>query len=193
MAIDPRLEPKDGYLYVSSGGQIKSDSMWLNRTWYAFDTVTKTVKDSIVWTGASSSFDNVRPRASAFSPGGDTAYVGAFSVVANSGLVVFVREQVTVGVDLVTDNLPAGFKLEQNFPNPFNPSTEIRFSVPEAGMTRVVVYDLLGREVEVLVNEYLNAGDYRTTFTADGLSSGTYVYMMTSGTARMTKKMVLMK
>jgi hypothetical protein len=185
--------PKDGYLYVSSGGQVKSDSMWTNRAWYAFDPVTKTVKDSIIWNIPAAAFDNVRPRAIAFSRGGDTAYCGAFSVSGAPGLVTFVRELVSTGVTPVSNIIPTGYNLDQNFPNPFNPSTEIQFSVPEAGMTRLVVYDMLGREVRVLVNEFMNAGTYKTMFMGNDLSSGIYLYVMTSGNVRMTKKMVMMK
>ena len=72
------------------------------------------------------------------------------------------------------DALPQEFKLEQNFPNPFNPATEIRYQSPVAGDIRLVVHDLLGREVAVLEDGRKDAGAYQVTFDATGLASGVY-------------------
>ena len=70
------------------------------------------------------------------------------------------------------------FSLMQNFPNPFNPVTTIRFSIPENGHTRLMVYDLLGQEIEMLVNNSLNAGTYDVRFDGSGLVSGVYFYSL---------------
>lgn len=89
--------------------------------------------------------------------------------------------------------LPTQFSLSQNYPNPFNATTRIRFALPEWGMTRLALYDLLGREVALLVNEPLPPGRYETRFEDDHVASGTYIYVLTSGPYRNAKKLILLK
>ena len=91
------------------------------------------------------------------------------------------------------DAIPKVFALHQNYPNPFNPSTTIKFDMPKGGIVRLTVYDLLGREVETLVSEYLAAGYHEATFVADKLASGVYFYKIEAGTFSDRKKMVLVK
>ena len=96
----------------------------------------------------------------------------------------------------VTDQLPGiptVYDLVQNFPNPFNPSTSIRFSIPEAGLVTLKVYSLLGEEVATIVNEFKNAGNYSAQFDASSLTSGVYVYRISTGNYTASKKMMLMK
>ncbi len=88
---------------------------------------------------------------------------------------------------------PAEFSLEQNYPNPFNPSTMIKYSVPAEGIVTLKVYDLLGQEAAVIVNEVKQAGRYSVEFNASALSSGIYMYKLTSGTLVETKKLMLLK
>ncbi len=98
------------------------------------------------------------------------------------------------------ENLPTEYTLAQNFPNPFNPTTMIRYTLAGTGSqgsgasdVRLVVYDLLGREVAVLVNEKQAPGSYQVRFNADGLTSGVYLYRVTAGSFVQTHKMVLLK
>jgi hypothetical protein len=97
--------------------------------------------------------------------------------------------------DIVTvDNLsPNEFVLEQNYPNPFNPSTIIKYSIANSQFITLKVYDVLGNEVSTLVNEEKDAGNYEVEFSATGLASGIYLYIITSGDFISIKKMVLMK
>ncbi len=88
---------------------------------------------------------------------------------------------------------PTGFALSQNFPNPFNPTTSIKFNVGERANVTLKVFDMLGREVATLVNEVKESGSYDVNFDAAKLSSGTYVYKLTAGNFVETKKMVLLK
>lgn len=102
------------------------------------------------------------------------------------------------GIQPISNKIPQQFSLEQNYPNPFNPSTKIRFQVPPVGAyhdtpLRLVVYDILGKEVATLVNEPLAPGSYEVNFDAGNLTSGLYFYKLTSGTFTETKKMVLLK
>jgi hypothetical protein len=88
-----------------------------------------------------------------------------------------------------------GFRLEQNYPNPFNPSTTIGFRVPGlwSSLVRLSVYDLLGREVAVLVNEKKEPGSYEVKFEGVGLSSGVYFYRLQAGEFATTKRLLLLK
>ena len=88
---------------------------------------------------------------------------------------------------------PTVLALEQNFPNPFNPSTVIRYRLSAAGDVNLVVYDMLGREVRRLVDEYEPAGSYDVQFDASGLASGVYLYRLTAGTQSTVRRMVLMR
>ncbi len=89
--------------------------------------------------------------------------------------------------------LPTEFSLSQNYPNPFNPSTNINFSIPEASFVNLKIFDVLGKEVAILVNERLNAGNYNYNFNANGLPSGVYFYRLRAGSFVSTKKMILMR
>ena len=163
-------------------------------TWYAIDTAGNgTVVDSIKWTFQIAGDVNERPRSIAFSPGGDTAYVGVFGNSGHGSAQLRMYKRVITGIDVVNNGIPSGYELQQNFPNPFNPSTEIEFKVAKAGMTKLVVYDVLGREVTTLVNQNMNPGTFRAKLDGTRLASGTYIYTLTSGNARITKKMMLLK
>lgn len=88
--------------------------------------------------------------------------------------------------------------LSQNYPNPFNPQTKIKFDVPanvkgQTSNVKLVIYDLLGREVTTLVNEELKPGTYEADWDGSNFSSGVYFYKIISGDFVETKKMVLMK
>lgn len=100
----------------------------------------------------------------------------------------------TVGIEPVSNEIPNVFKLHNNYPNPFNPSTNISFDLPKQGVTKLVVYDIAGREAAVLVNnEELKAGKYEVTFDGANLSSGVYFYRIISGSFIDVKKMILIK
>jgi hypothetical protein len=93
----------------------------------------------------------------------------------------------------VIELTPSNFKLEQNYPNPFNPSTKIQFTLEKAGMTKLTIYDILGRELTTLVNERKDAGTYEVTFNATNYASGVYYYKLKSDNIVQTKKMMLLK
>ena len=88
---------------------------------------------------------------------------------------------------------PVDFYLEQNYPNPFNPATEISYTLPQAGLVSLRVYDILGREVAVLMDGFSTSGTYRTTFDGSQLSSGIYFTRLQAGNHSEFCKMVLLK
>lgn len=98
-----------------------------------------------------------------------------------------------LSVQSPSTSISATTTLRQNYPNPFNPSTTITYELEKSSFVRVSVYDLLGREVSVLVNEMKNAGVHELKFTGSGLSGGVYLYRVTAGSYVQTRKMVLLK
>ena len=106
--------------------------------------------------------------------------------------------QVGTSIQGVNSSIPAGFTLEQNYPNPFNPSTSIRFSLAQASEVSVKVYNILGAEVSVLVNDEMPAGVYEVAFDASNLPSGSYFYRLEAVQAsglvtQQTRQMTLLK
>jgi hypothetical protein len=109
-------------------------------------------------------------------------------------IVVLDQQFTPVSVKQETNVVPAQFYVDQNYPNPFNPSTQIKFGITEASNVDLRIYDVLGSEVAVLVNnQYLSAGSYTTKFNAANLSSGIYVYRLTAGANTVSRKMQLLK
>jgi hypothetical protein len=97
------------------------------------------------------------------------------------------------GIASDAGSIPTKIELNQNYPNPFNPSTTLQFALSKSGQVRLEVFNLLGQRVATLVNEVLSAGGYHVNFDASALSSGVYLYRLTTGDFVQTKKMVLMK
>jgi hypothetical protein len=89
--------------------------------------------------------------------------------------------------------VPTSYSLSQNYPNPFNPSTTIRYEIPKSGFVKLAVYDALGRELEMLVNEKQSAGTYEVNFNAFQIPSGIYFYKLTTDNFNDVKRMVLLK
>jgi len=85
------------------------------------------------------------------------------------------------------------YELSQNYPNPFNPTTTIEYKIPESGLVTIKVYDILGREVQTLVDQQLPAGFYETQFDGSNLASGIYFYRIKAGKFVQTKKLMLLK
>ena len=90
-------------------------------------------------------------------------------------------------------NIITDYQLKQNYPNPFNPVSKIKFSIPRSEVVQINVYDVLGKEIKTLLNEYKQAGTYEIEFDATSLPSGVYFYRMISGGYAETKKMLLLR
>ncbi len=96
--------------------------------------------------------------------------------------------------EFITGKIPTNFDLSQNYPNPFNPSTTINYSIPQEGLVKIKVFDILGREVTQLVNSQLHAGTYKAEFNSAGLASGVYIYsLFVDNNLKSSKKMILVK
>lgn len=100
------------------------------------------------------------------------------------------------GINIISAEIPSQFSLYQNYPNPFNPVTKIKFDIPAGSsvpQTFLSVYDILGREIAVLVNEQLNPGKYEVDWDASAFPSGVYFYTLRSGNFIGYRKMILLK
>jgi len=191
--------PKTGYLWTTSGNVTSGlpSGPYGPYKMFAWDVNAKKVVDSLAWYDPLIPMygNDQRPRGIAFNKTGDTAYVTVFNTnvtLPGSWCEQFAK----IGATYVQPDqapIPTEFALSQNFPNPFNPSTVIKFKLAKAGMTTLKVYDVMGREVSTLVNETMNAGAYTVKFDASHLASGTYVYVLESSGYRFTNKMLLLK
>jgi expansin (peptidoglycan-binding protein) len=101
-------------------------------------------------------------------------------------------ESTATGVD-DEGRLPSGYWLSQNYPNPWNPQTSIRYALPLAEHVTLTVYDAAGRQAALLVDEHQHAGEHEVVFSSDGIASGVYYYTLRAGQFRQTRKFVLMK
>lgn len=127
----------------------------------------------------------------------NTSYIGSYLSSTSDHYPIWTRFQFSTVVsneELLVEN-PAGFSLEQNYPNPFNPTTNIQYSLAENSSVTLRVYDMLGRQVATLVNgERMSAGSHEAVFDASKLSSGMYIYQLSTAEGlQLTRKMMLIK
>jgi outer membrane protein assembly factor BamB len=126
-------------------------------------------------------------------------YTGQIIVTSYNGpSLKMIKRAITFTVENVSDvesdnNLPKNYSLSQNYPNPFNPSTLIQYELPASSNVVLKVYDIMGREVATLVDEYRSAGSYQIKWNAEKLTSGTYIYTLKAGGFIKSGKMLLMK
>ena len=123
-----------------------------------------------------------------------------FAVISATNLADLITKNNTaklkyasVGIKTISTEIPREFSLGQNYPNPFNPVTNIQFGLPKNSFVTIKIYDILGREVSVLLNEFKEAGLYEVNFNASKLSSGMYFYRIEAGSFSGIKRMVLLK
>jgi len=116
--------------------------------------------------------------------------------------IITITEGQSIGIKNTGTGIPKEFKLEQNYPNPFNPTTKIKFNISplpggvsegRGGLVKLIIYDVLGREVATLVNEQLKPGTYEVEWDASNYPSGVYFYNLTAGVFKDTKRMMLIR
>jgi len=120
-------------------------------------------------------------------------YYDELIVGTGIGLFSHFNTGTTVSLDESRTEIPDGLALNQNYPNPFNPSTNIQFDVPTSMHIKLEIFNVLGQKVAELVNKPLAGGTYSYRFDASGLSSGIYMYRLSTGKITMTRKMMLIK
>jgi hypothetical protein len=110
----------------------------------------------------------------------------------NNTIIVSLK-RTSVGIQQISELIPDKFALYHNYPNPFNPTTNIKFDVPELSNVRISIYDISGKEVATLVNNQMNPGSYTADWNATNFASGIYFYRMTTDKFIETRKMMLIK
>jgi hypothetical protein len=125
----------------------------------------------------------------------DHVYVTGSANFTPPGSTVFytLRYSNLVGIEPISSVIPDNFVLSQNYPNPFNPNTTIKFDIPKESFIKVAVYNVMGQELEVLVNQQVKAGEYKVTWNASKYASGIYFYKLISSGFVETRKMMLIK
>lgn len=136
------------------------------------------------WTGS-----GLNSYTSPDSTGNDTAV----SILIRNPISEIARWTVPIGIHNISTEIPKEYKLYQNFPNPFNPTTIINFDIIRNGNVRILIYDLLGREVETLVNQDMSPGRYKLDFNAVNYASGMYIYKIVTSDFVDVKKMLIVK
>jgi hypothetical protein len=169
-------------------GTTSSDSTFIytvsSNTWSVLPSVKPNQSHNISNSVAARMFgDTVRVFALCGSSGATTA-TNVFHVIGCGPFV---------GITTTNNEIPELYRLSQNYPNPFNPATNIKFSLPKAGNVKMVVFDILGKEVTTLVNEFRTAGNYVVDFDASNYASGVYFYTIKVNDFTETKKMLLIK
>lgn len=130
--------------------------------------------------------DSVRCSWKAFADNG-------LDTIASTNTFLITIKRLPIGIVIINTNVPEKFALYNNYPNPFNPSTKIKFDVASIQPVKLTIYDVSGKEISVLINEKLAEGTYEVDFNAGNLASGVYFCVMESGAFRDTKKMMLLK
>ena len=121
----------------------------------------------------------------------DGIVIRGWAVSGTGGIIIY--NEVLTGVPNNQKEVPNSYSLSQNYPNPFNPVTKISYSIPKSSLVKLTVFDILGREVTLLVNDFRQAGAYSIEFNASNLASGVYFYRIEAGDFKDVKKMVLVK
>lgn len=106
---------------------------------------------------------------------------------------IFVQVNFISGIERFDNSRPVNYHLTPNYPNPFNPVTNIRFTIPKASNVNISVFNSAGEKVAEVIDKYMAAGEYELNFNADGLSSGAYFYKLTAGDFTQIRKMLLIK
>ena len=182
-----------GINWVKLQNQIDCVSIYNNTIFSAFGSVVNvSTNNGLNWINWSEGNNGSTNSIFIFN---EMAFLGGCTVCGPPSIPVLWRRPLSELTKIMksVNNIPDKFSLLQNYPNPFNPSTNIRYDIPKNGFVKLVVFDILGREIETLVNEKQNAGTYEVTFNGSNLSSGIYFYTLSAGDYKETKKLVLLK
>ena len=152
-----------------------------------YNVILRTTNGGTTWTSQSSGTTKILYGVS-FTDANTGAAVGEWGTIIHTtnGGVTFVEEE-------RTHEMPAGFSLSPNYPNPFNPTTSMQYTISSRQFVTLKVYDILGREVATLVNEEKTAEEYEVEFDGTGLPSGIYIYQLKASSFVETRKMILLK
>ncbi|MEP0861800.1 MAG: T9SS type A sorting domain-containing protein [Ignavibacterium sp.] len=164
--------------FGTTNGLLKYDDM----SWQIFDTSNSPIPSNWFNKGIIDSKNNIVYVLSSFYP-----------PAQNYGLIFYNQDSVIVTSIENSTHFVNTYYISQNYPNPFNPVTKIKFSIPKSDIVKIGVYDVLGKEIQTLLNAYKTTASYEVDFDASSLPSGVYFYRMISGSYVETKKMILLR
>ena len=174
---------KDAVVYSRAAGQFKGHSISLSNGYYRIDSLSAGTYELIV-----------------NRMGYNTSQISISITNSSLNNINFYLDNYSVPVIITGSKTPDNFSLNQNYPNPFNPLTNIEFEIPKLSLVKLVIYNVLGKEVETLVKGNLNGGIYKAEWDASNYPSGVYYYRLTSGDPSVdghvysdTRKMILIK
>jgi uncharacterized lipoprotein YddW (UPF0748 family) len=170
-------------------------SEWVTIDWYGWQLIEWDLSDpnSVgTWIG-NNVLDFPLYRIDSFQLTYDQAIGADRGYIYFDNLRIVKKDIDATGINARNEQLPKEFSLEQNYPNPFNPATKINFAIAEPAQTSLIVYDMLGRKVKELVNDFMKPGVYTASFDGTNISSGLYIYVLRSGKKQQIKKMMLVK
>ena len=184
---------KTGALLVLNNHSSQTKGLWVDNAASGYtDWSNTTLVNALTGSGSTQVYSDGRVYVSA-PPRGFAVYVPQSEYVAYSASIQHDDGLSAHPGNLTSEETPTRFSVEANYPNPFNPSTQIQFTIPEAGPVSVKVYNVLGQEVATLVDGSLSAGKQAVQFDAHGLPSGIYYYTVTWNGHSETRKMLLLK
>jgi hypothetical protein len=208
------MQSGDRFVAVGSGGRIYK-STDIGATWQQKSSGTTNTLRSIYFLSLDSGLavgDNGTVRLT--TNGGETWFTDPFfnspstrnyssvscvhketnTYYAMSDSIFYVSDDpIIAGINNISSEIPNDFSLSQNYPNPFNPTTKFKFKLPSKGFVKLIVFDMLGKEIETLVNEDLNAGTYEYQWNGINLPTGVYFYRLITDSYSETRKMVMIK
>ncbi|MEO8514186.1 MAG: T9SS type A sorting domain-containing protein [Ignavibacteria bacterium] len=170
----------------------EGDVKWIEGTdifFFSANKLSRSSNDGTSWSDMNSSGVSLFEHFDYYKSGANT--ICAYAVATDGRVLRY--EGDPFGIDPNNTTIPAEYVLDQNYPNPFNPVTTVKYSIPLAGIVKLAIYDLNGREILNIFNRYHNAGNYIETFDMTNFSSGVYFYELTSGKTSLTKKLALIK
>jgi Secretion system C-terminal sorting domain len=173
--VSPSVFLKDAIIYARAGGIYKGFAVSMQNGYYKIPSLPQgnytLYADRIGYIGQTI-----------------TSNLNSDSIRVDFNLI-----RLPIGIKNLSKGVPKEYVLEQNYPNPFNPETKIRFSISKSGLVKLTVYNILGKEITSLVNQYLNPGTYEVVFNSNNIPSGVYFYIMESGSYISARKMILIK
>jgi hypothetical protein len=125
--------------------------------------------------------------------GSGNVYVSGGSRSGTTSDYTTIKYSQTIGIQITSGEIPSEYKLSQNYPNPFNPSSKFKVQISKLSDVKIIVFDITGKELEILVNEQLRPGTYEVDFDGSKYSSGVYFYKLITNDFTETKKMMLVK
>ena len=182
--------------YEGSGWKDHEVSKWVTIDWYGWRLVEWKLSDPNSvgsWISPNEELTGSKYRIDSFQFGHEDSVGAVKGTIYLDDFRLVKKTTELVGITESNPTTVYKFRLYQNFPNPFNPATTIQYEIPQTGKVKLTVYNILGEEVEVLVDRTLPAGKYKARFDGRRLASGTYVYRLQVNGKVFTKKMLLIK